>query len=153
MDAVIQHEIRLGLWCFLLGAVLMAVYDVLRIFRRVVRHNLVAVSLEDLIFWMACMVVTFELLRVMNHGIFRYSVVLMAAFGMLVYYFLLGKYAVPWIAALLNKGKCLIKKWKRMLTSPVKNAMIKAYQFVRKRWHRRKKKREKNSSISEGKKE
>ncbi|MGN0325153.1 MAG: spore cortex biosynthesis protein YabQ [Lachnospiraceae bacterium] len=153
MDAVIQHEIRLGLWCFLLGAVLMAVYDVLRIFRRVVRHNLVAVSLEDLIFWMACMVVTFELLRVMNHGIFRYSVVLMAAFGMLAYYFLLGKYAVPWIATRLNKGKCLIKKWKRMLTSPAKNAMIKVYRFVRNRWHRRKKKREKNSSISEGKKE
>ena len=153
MDAVIQHEIRLGLWCFLMGAVLMAAYDVLRIFRRVVRHNLVAVSLEDLIFWMTCMAVSFELLRVMNHGISRYSVVLMAALGMLAYYFLLGKYAVSWTATLLNKGKCLIKKWKRMLTSPVKNAMIKAYRFVRKKWHRRKKKREKNSSISERKKE
>ncbi len=149
MDEIIHHELRLGLACFLLGILMMALYDVLRIFRRVVRHNIIAVSLEDIVFWVICMIGSFELLRVMNQGIFRYSVVLMAGAGMLLYHFLLGRYAVPFLANVLNRVKELLKKCKSILTEPIKKTIVKLYRHFKGRLSERKKELEKDGSISQ----
>ena len=157
MEAIIHHELQLGLACFLMGILLMALYDVLRIFRRVVRHNLVAVSLEDIVFWIICMAGAFELLRVMNHGIFRYSVVLMAGAGMGLYYLFLGRYVVPLAARILNKVKKLfeklLKKCNSLLTEPIKKAIVKVYRCFQGRLRERKKKREEDGGIPQRKKE
>lgn len=153
MDEIINHELQLGLACFVMGILLMALYDVLRIFRRVVRHNIVAVSLEDIVFWIMCLIGIFELLRVMNHGIFRYSVVLMAGAGMGLYHLFLGRYAVPFIARLLNKIKRTLKKYKSLLTDPIKKAIVKVYRRFRERLRERKKKLEEDSGIPQREKE
>lgn len=157
MDEIIRHEIQLGLACFFMGILLMALYDLLRIFRRVIRHNIIAVSLEDIIFWIICMISAFELLRVMNQGIFRYSVVLMAGAGMFLYHLLLGRYAVPFFAKLLNKVKKLLKKVLKkcnsILTEPIKKAIVKLYRHFRERLRERKKKLEEDGSVSQREKE
>lgn len=131
MTEVIQHELELGLACFCWGIVLLAVYDVLRIIRRVIRHGIIAVSLQDILFWLFWLAGTFELLRRKNNGIFRYSVVITAAAGMLLYHFLLGRYVVPIVAKGLNRIKKLLKKLKSALTTPVKRVMIKLCKSVR----------------------
>lgn len=157
MDGMIRHELQLGLICFFMGMLLMAFYDVLRIFRRVIRHNMIAVSLEDILFWIICMISAFELLRVMNQGIFRYSVALMAGVGMFLYHMLLGRYAVPFFAKILNKVKELIKKvlkkCKKILTEPVKKAIVRLYRHFRERLCERKKKLEEDGSVSQREKE
>lgn len=149
MDEIISQELQLGIACFFMGILLMALYDVLRIFRRVVRHNMIAVSLEDMIFWVICMAVVFELLRVMNHGIYRYSVALMGGAGMALYHLFLGRYAVPFFARLLNKIKRLIKKYGSILTEPVKKAIVKICRHFRRRLRERKRVSEEDGSISQ----
>lgn len=131
MAEVIQHELELGLACFCWGIILLAVYDVLRIIRRVVRHGIIAISLQDVLFWLFCLAGTFELLRRKNNGIFRYSVILTAAAGMLLYHFLLGRYVVPIMAKGLNRIKKLLKKIKTALTEPIKRVMIKLCKSVK----------------------
>ncbi len=157
MNEMIHHELQLGLACFFMGILLMALYDVLRILRRVIRHNIIAVSLEDILFWIICMISAFELLRVMNQGIFRYSVALMAGVGMLLYHMLLGRFAVPFFSKILNKVKELIKKvlkkCKKILTEPVKRAIVRLYRHFRVRLRERKKKLEEDGSISQREKE
>lgn len=153
MDEIIHRELQLGLACFCMGIVLMALYDVLRIFRRVVRHNIIAISLEDIVFWILCLISVFELLRVMNHGIFRYSVVLMAGAGMFLYHLFLGRYAVPFFARVLNKVKRLLKKYKSLLTEPVKRAIVRVYRRLKGRLRERKKKLEEDGGISQREKE
>lgn len=153
MDEIISHELQLGLSCFLMGILLMALYDVLRIFRRVVRHNIIAVSLEDMIFWIICMAAVFELLRVMNHGVYRYSVALMGGAGMSLYHLFLGRYAVPFFARVLNKIKRLLKKFKSILTEPVKKAIVKVYRRLRRSLRERKKVREEDGGVSQREKE
>ncbi|MDE6530337.1 MAG: spore cortex biosynthesis protein YabQ [Lachnospiraceae bacterium] len=153
MDEIIHRELQLGLACFILGILLMALYDVLRIFRRVVRHNIIAISLEDIIFWIICMAGTFELLRVMNHGIFRYSVVLMAGAGMFLYHLFLGRYAVPFFSNILNKVKKILKKYNSILTEPVKKAIVKVYRRIKGHLRERKKELEEDGSISQREKE
>lgn len=153
MDEIIHHELQLGMACFCMGILLMALYDVLRIFRRVVRHNIIAISLEDIIFWIICMISAFELLRVMNHGIFRYSVALMAGAGMFLYHLFLGRYAVPFFAKILNKVKKIIKKYNSILTEPLKKAIVKVYRRFKKRLRERKKELEEDGSIPQREKE
>lgn len=153
MDEIIHHELQLGIACFCMGILLMALYDVLRIFRRVVRHNIIAISLEDMIFWIICMASAFELLRVMNHGIFRYSVALMAGAGMFLYHLFLGRYAVPFLAKILNKVKKILKKYILMLTEPLKKAIVKVYRRFKKRLRERKKELEEDGSIPQREKE
>ena len=131
MEEVIQHELELGLVCFCWGIALLAVYDVLRIVRRVIKHNIIAISLEDFLFWLLFLAGTFELLRRKNNGIFRYSVIIAAAAGMVLYHFLLGRYAVPLIAGGLNRIKRAVKKWKSLLTAPIKRVMIKLCKSVK----------------------
>lgn len=153
MDEIIHRELQLGLACFFMGILLMALYDVLRIFRRVVRHNIIAISLEDIIFWIICMASAFELLRVMNHGIFRYSVVLMAGAGMFLYHLFLGRYAVPFFSNILNRVKKILQKYKSILTEPVKKAIVKLYRHLKGRLRERKKELEEDGSISQREKE
>ncbi|MDE6687308.1 MAG: spore cortex biosynthesis protein YabQ [Lachnospiraceae bacterium] len=153
MDEIIHHELQLGIACFCMGILLMALYDVLRIFRRVVKHNIIAISLEDIIFWIICMASAFELLRVMNHGIFRYSVALMAGAGMFLYHLLLGRYAVPFFAKIFNKVKKILKKYNSILTEPLKKAIVKVYRRFKKRLRERKKELEEDGSIPQREKE
>ena len=62
MSLYIQDEAALALMSFLLGAVLMISYDLLRLFRLLVPHGSLWTGLEDLFYWIYCAVMTFSLL-------------------------------------------------------------------------------------------
>ena len=47
---------------FLLGILITFVYDGFIIMRRLIRHNLFLISVEDLIFWIACAIGVFYML-------------------------------------------------------------------------------------------
>ena len=62
MSLYIQDEAALALMSFLLGAVLMVSYDLLRLFRLLVPHGSLWTGLEDIFYWIYCAVMTFSLL-------------------------------------------------------------------------------------------
>ena len=59
MSLYILDEAALALMSFLLGAVLMVSYDLLRLFRLLVPHGALWTGLEDLFYWIYCAVMTF----------------------------------------------------------------------------------------------
>ena len=69
----------------LLGAILTFIYDGFLIIRKVIRHSTFFVSLEDMIFWIACALLVFYTLYKENNGILRWFAVAGAALGMVVY--------------------------------------------------------------------
>lgn len=71
MSLYIQDEAALALMSFLLGAVLMISYDLLRLFRLLVPHGSLWTGLEDLFYWIYCAVMTFSLLFWENSGVVR----------------------------------------------------------------------------------
>lgn len=95
---------------FLTGVRIAAVYDVLRILRRVFPHKAILVSLEDLIFWIGTAADVFLLLYRENNGKLRWYTVLGAGLGLFLYERLIGRYGVRWISVLLNKVKNLLGK-------------------------------------------
>lgn len=72
MDSSILAESRTFLYFFLMGVGLTLVYDVLRLFRFLIPHNLIWISIEDLIFWIVTAIVVFLMFIRMNNGSIRF---------------------------------------------------------------------------------
>lgn len=85
MSQNILNEVTFFAHSFLLGIVITIAYDGFVVLRRVIRHNLVMISLEDMIFWIACAIGVFYMLVEENNGILRWFAVFGATLGMLVY--------------------------------------------------------------------
>lgn len=81
----IYQEVRFLLYSFLLGIIITFVYDNIRVFRRVIRHNTFFVSIEDLFFWIGVAISVFLLQHRENAGVFRWFSVVGAFLGMLIY--------------------------------------------------------------------
>lgn len=120
MSETIIAEWYFWLVSILTGAVMAFVYDLLRLFRRLVRHNRLFVDVEDLLFWTACFFASFTLLYYGNNGVIRFAAVLGAGIGMLVYGLTFGrifvKYSYLIIIKLLTPIGKVLKKLCDILT-------------------------------------
>lgn len=116
------------------GAFMAFVYDVVRLFRRLIRHGRFAVDLEDILYWTACFVLSFTLLYYGNNGVIRFAAVFGAAVGMLAYAVTVGRFFVRVCYFIIDKtiGSLfrLIRKIMRSLRKalrPVKHFIVKIY--------------------------
>lgn len=152
MDEIIRHELILGKMSFLFGVAVTAGYDVIRVLRRLFSHNNFWIAVEDVIFWILCSVGTFLFLQNYNRGMIRYTMVMAAGVGMILYHYLLGKYLVKYLTLILNRFGKFIQKWKCVLTMRIKRFMIKlckrAYDCLRSNRQERNTVNEKRSCIS-----
>lgn len=85
MSQNIVNEVTFLLHSFLMGIIITFVYDGFLILRRLIRHSLFLISVEDLIFWIACAIGVFYMLYEENNGILRWFAVFGASLGMLIY--------------------------------------------------------------------
>ena len=85
MSQNIVHEVTFFYHSFLAGIVITLIYDGFLVVRRLYRHSLFLISLEDLFFWIGCAIGVFYLLYDENNGILRWFAILGAAMGMLLY--------------------------------------------------------------------
>lgn len=88
------------------GIALMMVYDMLRIFRHMVKHGTVWLAIEDGIYWISCAVGIFAMLYQENDGLLRWFVLAGVAVGMLVE----NSYISPWVIKLFVKILRVITK-------------------------------------------
>jgi len=66
------------------GVIVVTVYSCIRVFRRLIRHNLLAVTFEDLVFWLATAVYLFMQLYQTSDGSIRWFFVLGVTAGMIL---------------------------------------------------------------------
>lgn len=110
---------------FLLHALFMGVfitfiYDLLRIFRRVVPHRGFFVSAEDLFFWIYCGEEVFLLMYHESDGTLRWFAVLGALAGMFAYRKLVSPFFVKYVSMALNKLLQLLGRILSLLSRPLK---------------------------------
>ena len=106
MSGVIRYEAWLLMLSLATGGWLMLVYDTIRVFRLMIRHNAFAVGLEDFFYWICAAVMTFLLLFYENSGIVRAYVIACVFFGMIFYDKIISRN----VFHLLKK----LKKWYRI---------------------------------------
>ena len=103
MSPEIELEICFLFHSFLMGILITVLYDLLRILRRLLPHNILAISLEDFLYWIVCSLLVFAMLIRENNGILRWFAVAGAMAGMLLYKLTLGALFVKYVSLLLQK--------------------------------------------------
>lgn len=98
----------------LAGAVLCAVYDILRIFRRIFTHNTVAYSTEDLLYFICMSPLVFVFVLRVNDGIFRLYIVFGILMGIFIYRNTVSRLLINfWLKKIINNIKIKIDKSKK----------------------------------------
>ncbi len=118
----ILEEIRLFANSVVLGAALTFVYDGWLICRKVFKHNMFWISLEDLSFWLGTAIVVFLSLREQNNGILRWFFIVGAGVGMLLYKNSLSRFYVKYIGDMALHIVVYIKKIAHFVGKPFKSA-------------------------------
>ncbi len=120
MNYAISVELHFFLISILWGIMLLLAYDVLRVFRRLIKHGIFFVALEDLIFWVCASLFIFAMMYEENDGIIRGFSIMGMSLGMVLYHYILSDFIVNNITKLirtllspivfvLNKIKKIIK--------------------------------------------
>lgn len=109
------------------GAFMAFVYDVVRLFRRLVRHGRLAVDLEDILYWTACFGLSFTLLYYGNNGVIRFAAVLGAAVGMALYAATVGRLFVRVSFFIIDKTVGALFRLVRKIVRPIIRFLKKSY--------------------------
>ncbi|MEG2441544.1 MAG: spore cortex biosynthesis protein YabQ [Acetivibrio sp.] len=107
MSKMIISEAYFYLSSFLWGMALVAIYDVLRIFRRIIKHNKKWTVVEDLLFWITAAILIFRMIYQYNNGILRIPGMIILILGMIFYHYVVSN---PFVGCLNRKIICPMKK-------------------------------------------
>lgn len=108
------------LYSLLLGISVTVLYDLLRIFRRVVGHSDWLVSLEDFLYWIVVAICVFYMMHKENNGTLRWFAILGAAVGMLLYKKLISRFFVEYVAKALCFLLKMLGKFLHVLFTPLR---------------------------------
>lgn len=100
----------------LMGAAMLALYDLLRVIRRVFPHGIVWISLEDAVFWILSAGWFFLRVGKANDGIIRFYIILGVALGALLYYRILSRPLMKYVTLFIRNIKKELKKVKKAAT-------------------------------------
>lgn len=103
MSQNIVNEATFLLHSFFMGVIITFVYDGFLILRRLIKHNLFLISVEDLIFWVACAIGVFYMLYEENNGILRWFAIFGAAMGMFAYKLSISPVVVNVISTIIKR--------------------------------------------------
>ena len=122
------------LWIsILVGAGLFFLYDILRIFRRIVPHGNLWIGMEDFLYWLICTGAVFIMLYQENDGMMRGFAFGGLLIGMSLYYLLLSRLVIRinvlvWTKVLGGLGKII-----GLFLRTIGHNLKKVWQFIRKR--------------------
>ena len=103
MSGVILQELQAVGAAFVNGALITIVYDLLRIFRRIIPHGNLWIGIEDFFFWIWTTLWIFSVLYRENDGNLRLYTLCAMALGMIVYHKYVGEPLVKLVGKLLKK--------------------------------------------------
>ncbi|MDK2808011.1 MAG: hypothetical protein PWP24_745 [Clostridiales bacterium] len=125
MSEMIAAEVHFYLASFVWGMTFAAIYDILRIARRLFPHRGILVAFEDLIFWVGSAVLVFRMIYRYNDGKIRIPGMLVLFLGMLLYHFAIGKPIVEGINRYLFLPiKKIMRKFRKLLKNQGKKVKI-----------------------------
>ena len=130
-ESIGNEAVFLGI-SILAGVSLFFLYDILRIFRRLIRHGTVWVGIEDILYWLVCTLTVFLMIYRENDGMVRGFAIGGVVLGMLFYYFLFSRFVIKINVLVLGRILKGITGIFRFLFSPMKRIGKKILFFFRK---------------------
>lgn len=114
--SAIPGELILLREALFMGVGMFAIYDLIRIFRRLLPHGILWISIEDLLYFAAAALWFFLRICKVNSGIIRFYFLLAMGAGALAYYLLLGRPLMSHISVLILRVKKGLKKIRKTIT-------------------------------------
>lgn len=110
-------ELNMCIMAFMLGVKCHIAYDVLRIFRRIVKQHILLISIEDLIYFAIVGLLTFKTVFEGNNGTVRGFALSFVVIGALLYEAVLGRYVIKLayfvIRKLQKNSEMVLKKLRK----------------------------------------
>jgi spore cortex biosynthesis protein YabQ len=103
MSPGIIKELQFFGLAMLRGALLLFLYDLIRILRRIVPHGIVVIALEDVLYWMGMALLVFQLIYRENDGAVRGYALLAIAVGMYFYHQTISDWLVKHLSGILKR--------------------------------------------------
>ena len=120
----------------LIGFFIGFVYDLLRIFRKVVHHGNIFIHLEDLLYWLFVAFIMFYVMLGKNYGEIRGFSILGNVIGMSVYFVTLSIFVIKVSMAVIEWIRKVLTAVLKILFFPIKiclRLLSFPYRFVRKK--------------------
>ena len=130
MSQEIIQEVTFFVHSVIMGVAITFVYDWLLILRRLIKHDIIGISVEDLIFWFACGIGVFYMLYRENNGILRWFAILGAIIGMWIYKIAISKRFVNLMSTFIYKILRFISHIIQIVLKPIKWLVSKLFKFV-----------------------
>lgn len=117
-----EGSLLLASLCF--GAALMMLYDIVRIFRNIVKHGTILMAVEDILYWLLCAVGIFAMLYQENDGLLRWFVLGGVAVGMLLENSLVSPFVIRIFVRVIRAWLKIIQKMLRFFSRPLKKLCL-----------------------------
>ncbi len=137
MSLGILEELQFFGLAVLRGIFILILYDLIRIFRRIVPHGVLAVALEDVLYWAGTALLIFQLLYRENDGAVRGYALFAVAAGMLFYHQTVSNWMVEHIAGILNWCLGILLRPFRFVCGKVVQVLKVAVRFYKKKLKKR----------------
>lgn len=124
ISRTIAGEGSLLLSSLLFGFILMLVYDILRIFRHIIKHGTILTALEDVLYWLFCAIGIFAMLYQENDGLLRWFVLGGVAIGMLFENYFVSPSIVSLFVKIIRIWLKIIKKILHIFGKPLKKVFL-----------------------------
>ena len=131
MSQDIVQEVTFFLHSVLMGLVITFAYDWILIFRRLLKHGRILMSVEDLIYWFVCGISVFYMLYRENSGVLRWFAVVGATLGMFFYKIIFKNRFVNIMSTYIHKIMWFILRVIQIVLKPIKCLISVARRFVR----------------------
>lgn len=121
----IHQELVFLLISFALGEGLVMLYDVFRIFRKVVPHGVIWISVEDVLYWIVAALLIFGMIFQENDGLIRGFAIGGILLGMLFFNHFVSPFLIRSISGILKKILEILKRGLKKVREAVKIGLCK----------------------------
>lgn len=104
----ISYQAKIFIFTVILGLIIGFIYDFIRFIRRIIVHSLLAIQLEDLVYWILMAVFAFMAILRANYGDIRPFLILGLFIGIVLYFLVFSKYILKIYISIMNYFKYIL---------------------------------------------
>ncbi|GKX30535.1 hypothetical protein SH1V18_30150 [Vallitalea longa] len=132
MNSLVSAQAISFLMSILNGLFLGFVYDLLRVFRRIIKHPKWLINIQDLIFWLFGSIIIFIDIFKNNNGTLRGFLCIGVFLGLIFYFFLISKLVIKVFIKIYSFIANIIKFLFKLIIKPIKLLLTPIFFIVRK---------------------
>lgn len=120
MNILVSDQLYIFAWAIIFGGLLGLFYDTIRVFRRILPHEKLAIGIEDMIFWLLAAIIIFGYIFNTNDGVMRGFIFIGLSLGVAIYMLLFSRVFIEYTTKLIKTIINGIKTILMWLFKPIK---------------------------------